>query len=313
MQITITHPVTKAAVQIDDLIALAKGMIDPTQLTTGGDLKPQASAKLIALVKKNDFLSKINTVSMRRLTRDIDAIGVNRRQLVRVPQGSEPNENQMPDASNKGSVLMALPVQLFPTIKLDTLRENADNPELLAMVEESFATQLGNDLVDLGFNGIKDDNSNGFLTLNKGWLQIAKDSPDTKKVNIDPALSGWRTTLGAVKDAADARFKKDGVFVMNSADAEAYWRELGLHVTGSALATQAPEFRFEGHTIEPQADMPKGHVMFTPLENLAHGIHADIRRDRAYHARKRVLEYTFDFACDYEIAVKEALALGKPA
>lgn len=105
--------------------------------------------------------------------------------------------------------------------------------------------------------------------------------------------------------AADPRALRDGVLIMNPADADAYFREIAAPVTGSALIADSPLRRFEGRAIEGVDDMPRGKVMFTPLKNLVHGIHVDVKRDKAYHQRKRALEFTFDMAVDYEIAVKE--------
>ncbi len=144
-------------------------------------------------------------------------------------------------------------------------------------------------------------------------LQILVEAAKAVKVTIDPATDGWIAALRAIKDASDVRFRSNSVFLMNLADADAYSREINAPVTGTAVNLDSPARRFEGHGIEAHPDMPAGRVIFTPLKNLVFGVHADIRRDRAYHSRKRVLEYTFDMAVDYEVAVKQAAVLGKPA
>ena len=90
-----------------------------------------------------------------------------------------------------------------------------------------------------------------------------------------------------------------------------YARELNAPITGTAMNADSPLRRFEGKAIEAHPDMPRGSVAFTPLKNLVYGISTDMRRDRSYHSRKRVLEYTFDIANDYEVAVKQAAVLGE--
>lgn len=303
--------------RVDDVVALAKSLIGPTDLANGGQLQPQQAAKLISLVKADTFLSKIDTVMMVRLERNVDAIDVGRRQLVRVAQGQEPTAAQTANASEHGAVLKASPVQLFPTLTLDFLRANADNPKLAQMLEKGFATRLANDLVDLGFNGQGDDGSGAtqdekFLNLNKGWIKLAQESARTKKVEIDPATDGWQATLAAIMDQSDERWRESSTFIMNLADADAYARELGAHVTGTPLTADSPLRRYQGRPIEAHPDCPRDHVMFTPIKNLAHGIHKEVHRDKEYHKRRRCLEYTFDMAVDYEIGVKEALVLGQP-
>ena len=301
--------------QMHDLVALAKSLIGPNDLANGGQMTAQAASKLITMLFEDKFLAKITTESMSRLTKDVDVMDIMRRQLVRVAQGNDPDVGDTVDAAEHGCKLTALDVQLFPTLKLDFLRDNKDNPNLMAAVESGFNTRLQNDLVDLGFNGVADDGAGAnreakFIRLNKGWVQILTESAKAPKVDIDPAIDGWKASLKAIYEASDARFRSQSVFVMNEADADAYAGELNLPVTGSAMDADSPLRRYWGKQIEPHPDMPQGKVMFTPLKNLVFGVHADIRRDRAYHSRKRVLEYTFDMAVDYEVAVKQAAVLG---
>lgn len=303
--------------RMHDLVALAKGLIGPADLANGGQMTPQAATKLILMLFEDDFLKKVTTETMSRLTKNIDVADLLRRQLVRVAQGNDPGEADMADVDEHGCKLTALDVQLFPTLTLDYLRENKDNPQMMTSVEGGFNTRMQNDLVDLGFNGVADDATGAnraakFLRLNKGWLQVLRDSPKAPKVDIDPETDGWIETLTKVFDASDARFRRDAVFIMNEGDADAYARQLGVGVTGTALRADSPLRRFEGKAIEAHPDMPSGSVMFTPLKNLVFGVHTDIRRDRSYHSRKRALEYTFDMAVDYEVAVKQAAVLGEP-
>lgn len=301
-------------VQMEELRALAKGLIDAKDLSNGGDLTAQQSSKLISLIKKNDFLSKIQTIPMRKLMRNVDVVDIMRRQLKRVPEGQKPGADDLATADEFGSVLTALPVQLFPSFTLGWLRDNQDNPNLLTELESGFATSIGNDLVDLGWNGVADDyEGKEFIRLNKGWLQIARESDDAKKVVIDPAMDGYQASMRKILDAADYRSKRDGVFLMNDISADAYWREISAHITGTPLAAESPLRRFEGKTIEVQEDIPDNVIAFTPLKNLAHGIHTNIQRSKGYENRARALEFTFDFAIDYEIAAKQLFTMGEAA
>ncbi|MFV0410237.1 MAG: hypothetical protein ACK5LJ_11250, partial [Paracoccus sp. (in: a-proteobacteria)] len=75
--------------------------------------------------------------------------------------------------------------------------------------------------------------------------------------------------------------------------------------------SNSPARRFRGKTIETHPMVPAGSVAFTPMANLIYGLNTDIRRDRAYHSRKRALEYTFDMAFDFEVAVKQFAVLGE--
>ncbi len=302
--------------QMHDFVALAKGLIGPSDLANGGELRSQEAAKLISMLFADTFLSKITTVRMDKLMRDVDVMDILRRQLVRVAQGAEPITDDLTSAAEFGAKLYALDAQLFASLTLNFLRANADNPNVQSEVEKSFSTRLTNDIVDLGFNGVADDGVGAtreakFLRLNKGWLQIARDAANAPKVNIDPATNGWVGSLKAVMDAADDRVRETSTFVMNVADADEYGEEINAQVTGSETQSGAPARRYKGKPIEAHPLVPRGSVMFTPLANLVYGLHTDIRRDRAYHSRKRALEYTFDMSFDYEIAVKQFAVLGE--
>lgn len=308
--------ITVNDVQMEDFIALAKSLIQPEDLRQGGELKPQAASRLISMLFEDPFLKQVTTERMSRLTKEIDVIDILRRQLVRVPQGQEPEDGDLTGAAEFGCKLTALDVQLFATLTLDYLRDNKDNPNLTREVEKGFNTRLTNDLVDLAFNGTKDDYSGAdraakFLSLNKGWLQIMRDAAGTPKIAIDPATDGWKASMKAVMEAGDIRFRKNSVFLMNTADADDYAEELNAPITGMALDADSPLRRYKGKPIIDHPEMPQGSVVFTPLKNLVYGIHTDVRRTRAYHNRRRALEYTFDMAVDFEVAVKQAAVLGE--
>lgn len=308
----------KSGQRMHDFVALAKGLIEPEDLRNGGGLKSQEAAKLITMLFADAFLTKVTTIRMGRLTRDVDVMDIMRRQLVRVPQGQDPDNADLTGASEFGCKLTALDAQLFATLTLDFLRENKDNPNLQSEVEAGFNTRLANDIVDLGFNGVADDAAGAdraatFIRLNKGWFQIMRDAQHTPKVAIDPALNGWVASLSEIMYAADDRVRATSSFIMNEADADAYGKEINVPVTGHEVHSASPARRFLGKTIETHPLVPRNTVAFTPMANLIYGINNDIRRDRAYHSRKRALEYTFDMAFDFEVAVKQFAVLGEAA
>ena len=305
-----------AGTKMLDVVAVAKGLIAPEDLRNGGELSSQAANMLITMLVKDTFLEKITTYRMSRLTRDVDVMDIMRRQLVRVAEGAEPDDADLTGAGEHGCKLTALTAQLFASLTLSFLRENKDNPKLQAEVEKGFNTRLANDIVDLGFNGTHDDGGGAdraakFLRLNKGWLQIARDAGNAPKIDIDPATNGWVASLSQIQDAQDDRARSSSVFLMNEADADKYAEEINAPVTGHEVQSGSPARRFRGKSIEAHPDMPAGSVLFTPMKNLVYGLHTTIDRTRSYHGRKRALEYTFDMAFDFELAVKQFAVLGE--
>ncbi|MCK5872899.1 MAG: hypothetical protein KAG26_08735, partial [Methylococcales bacterium] len=158
----------------EQIVEVAKGVISPADLRIGGDLTSQAASSVISLIEKTDFFSKITTERMTKLSKDIEVLDILPDQLVRVAQGAEATDDQKVDISEYGCVMTSLPIQLFADIKMDTLRDNADNPQLLNIINGMFTTRFQNDLNKLGFQGTADTGAT-FLTLCKGWWQIATD------------------------------------------------------------------------------------------------------------------------------------------
>lgn len=293
-----------------DLIKIAKGIIQPGDLNPGGTLRPEASERLISLIFGDPFMRQVTTRRMRRMSADVQVWGVETRKLVRVPEGQTPSTAQIVGGSQAGCTLTALPVQLFPTLSLSFLRDNADNPQLVSDVEASFAQQFANEYLDLAFNGTLDDNSGGFTTLNKGWVQIASEHAATPKVNIDPATNGWRASLKSMLDALPAQYRPTAAFIMNTGDADDYAYELGATVTGMPQVAESPLRRFMGIPIITTAYMPAGNALLTPSKNLIFGMHSEMVQTRRFNERARAIEWTFDTACDYEIAIKDACVYG---
>jgi hypothetical protein len=294
------------------LYAVAKGLVSPEDVRVGGTLRPQSASAIISMVQEDTFLSKVTTERMGRLKKDIDVYDVLARRLVRVAEGSEPSSAQIPDVDEYGCTLSALPVQLFPTLKLSTLQDNSDNPQFLQVVNGMFNTAFQNDLLDLGVNGVADDYAgSAFLKLNKGWLQVALDSANAPKLAIDPATDGWIDTLAAIRAQSDVRFRPESVFIMSPNDADAYNIELGKHVTGAAIIANSNAQGFLATQVVANRYMPDGSVLYTPLKNLVFGMHTTITRTGSFHPRKRAFEFTYDMSVDYEIAVKQACVYGK--
>ncbi|MEK8017821.1 MAG: hypothetical protein VSS75_013195 [Candidatus Parabeggiatoa sp.] len=298
---------------LHQLVQLAKGYIQPQDLRIGGDLKPEAATRIINMIMADHFLSKITVERMQKLKKEIYVWDILPRQLRRIPQGQEPTENEMPGLQEYGWLLDALSVQLFPTISLDTLRDNADNPNMVTNINSGFNTRIQNDLVDLAINGTSEavtpvTEQSQFETLNKGWLQITAEETHTKKITLSG--STWIDKLAAVRKASDYRFRPDSVFIMNPDDADEYDIEIGKHVTGAAIITNQTDHRFLRQRIESCQFMPAGKLLYTPLKNLIMGISVLMRRDSTWHARKRVLEITYDMAVDFGIAIKHACVIG---
>lgn len=172
------------------LLAVAKGIIEPADVRIGGTLTPQASMAFFMGLIANPVLSQLGTERCHKLSKNLDALDMTPRQMKRVAQGAEPADGDLTEATNPGATVTLLPGQIFATLTLDTLRDNADNPQFPTIVRNMINTLFANDLVDLAFNGTADDYAgNAFLALNKGFVQLADDAAAAPDVTVTPGTT----------------------------------------------------------------------------------------------------------------------------
>ncbi|MBC7954053.1 MAG: hypothetical protein H7Z12_19825 [Rhodospirillaceae bacterium] len=270
--------------QVAALVAFAKGLIGPGDIAVGGRLSPQQASKMISLVYGNDFLKEITTTKMQRLEYEGQVVDIPRRSLCRVDQGKEPEDDDKSSVDEFGYTLRAESAQLFVDLKNDFLLNNQDNPNLANELEGMFATRIQGELVDLAWNGTGNPASGKFLKLNKGFIQLLKDSIDAggdgaaKTANINPAES-WYDNIEGLWELVPDEVKAQCVIYMNSTDADSYAFQRGRDtVRTDDQATR----QIIGKAIRPVVGMPAKHVVITPPKNLIVGMCQDVTRSRAY-------------------------------
>ena len=285
-----------------------KGSMTALNSTLSGSLTPEQAHNFINVIKEsNGFLQKITTEKMGRLTKELDAWDVARGILVRVPSGEKPSEAQRAQLSLVGCKLDAKPVQLFARILQDALEDNKSNPSFEKDTFESFTKAFGNELAYLGFVGTSDTYNNTFATLNKGWLQIAKDSSATTKITY-AAPDKVSDRLAALVASIPADVFSEAVILISPADLQKYNKELSANAAANILINGDAK-KILGVPLEVQPLMPAGTYMATPLKNLVLGTVIDIRMNRWYDAEERALKYVFEVYAGYEIVVKKWVSL----
>lgn len=411
------------------LVAVAKGIIEPQDLRIGGELRAQDSSAIISMIAQDDFLKSVRVETMSKLNKNVDVFDMSPRQSRRVPEGTPASESDKAKPAQKGCKLTALDIDLYSDIGLSTLRDNADNPNLIQMIQGMIATGLQNDVSDLAWNGKEDGDGTvtDFVKLNKGWIQVAEDSiakgsgvintevtlgssiaatlnilegnagivftavkpgsggnalivglvepgvesaplsvlvsnnvitvnleTDSNKaivstaaeviaaVNATPSAAvlmiaspspgsdasavvsafnyanlfggstvGIMTVFDALASSASNLYLPSSVMIVSPRNKRAYDKELGLHVTGEKVITDAAGNKYTGSGVVAARYMPDNFAMLTPLKNLVVGIHKDMRRDAVWKPDRKVVEHSLHTATDYEIAIKEACVLAK--
>ncbi len=284
---------------------LKAGSIAAADVTLSGELTPEASHAFVDVIKDNSkFLKKITIKKMKKLTATIDAWDVARGILVRVPSGEKPTEEQRKKLGLVGCKLEGKDVQLFARILQDALNDNKDNPNFEKETFENFAKAFGNDLALLGFIGEKDDYADKeFKNLNKGWLTIAKESDDAKKLK-HAKNSKMIDRLKAVANNIHPDVANDAVILISPNDYRKYNTEVS-DLNAANVLINGDAKKFLGVPLEVEPLMKDGELMATPLSNLVLGVGIEIRRNRFYDNEERALKYIFDTFCDYEIVVKK--------
>jgi hypothetical protein len=211
-------------------------------------------------------------------------------------------------------------------ITLTFLEDNIERAGAETHIARLLATQFGNDLNDLAWNGQEDSGSadDPFESINDGWIELAENDTDVNDVDA----SGLSTPSNA--DIFSAMYRSMGyrylartdlAFFMGVPYAAKYAEEVSTRETAmgdSVLVNGFPALRYFGVQVIPEPALigrneDKG--LLTPLPNLYHGIQRQVTVDSEWVPRKRVVEYTITARDDFQYATGAAIVLvsGIPA
>ncbi len=293
---------------------LKSGEFKPEMINVGTTLRAEESDKFYDLVREDsDFLKLISVEKCSRLKKDVNVWEFIQEVLQRIPEGDEPDE--FTGFKNAGKQLDLAEATLFSFLPLSFLEDNAKKPNIEGMIEKKLSGVYGRDVIRLGFLGTKDDNSGGFRTLNKGWIQLVKEAVKSPKVAVADyedaeGVVDWEELLSAMIEKMPNIFKGKGTaLVMNQTDHEAYARQIGNRAAAHPVLFSGETLTPLGYKIVLQNDMPSKHVLFTPLKNLVFGHGTEVKRFRELSGVKRCIDYTVTSYFDYQVAVDEAAVL----
>lgn len=301
-------------------IAKGDGALTPELVNVGGTLRPEQSNKWINLVvAKSPILGQVTVDRSSKLKKDVNVREFITGVLQRVPQGTDPSKYT--SFSNVGKELDMKAAQLYSYLTFDYLRDNKDRPGLENEAAGYLAETYARDVTKLAFVGEYDDYTDGdaakgvFSHLNKGWPRLLKEATGSHKIDIaDYITSGtvaWTNYLNAIITAMPAIYKSDScVLLMNTSDYEEYCYQVGNLTGAVSLLITGGIKNFLGYKIVVVPDMPARNVIFTPLANLVYGVNTTIEKYRELKGTKRVIDYTFDSAFDYQVAVDDAAVIG---
>ncbi|MDO5562521.1 MAG: hypothetical protein Q4F74_02810 [Synergistaceae bacterium] len=301
--------------------AIAKsGELTAGSLNIGGTLRPEQATRVIdLLVDGSDILKRVTVERSRKLKKEVDVFSIGTKVLTRVPQGQDPTE--FVSQSNVGPTLDMKSHQLFGRVLFDALRDNKDDPRYESKVLNEWIKVWARDITRLAFTGTHDDyditdvTKKIFEHLNIGWPALLKASASSHKVDIADYTSNGVVDriayLGAcVRALPDEYRSEDCKILMPSSDHLEYQDQIGEQNGGVFVLVTGGVKQRLSYEILPQRYMTSGEVIFCPLANLVYGVNTEIERYREVKGSKRCVDYTFDAADDFQIALPDAAVIG---
>lgn len=300
-------------------------MISSSLFATGGRLPPEVSDQFI------DFLIEMQVTLPRIVTRRMmgpeghtDELTIASRRIRKATEGVDPGD--INSIGTKRRTMNTVEIIWADSTSLTFLEDNIERAGAEGHIARMLATQFGNDMNDLAWNGDQADTADLFRSINNGWIQIFQADADVHDVDFgstavgDPAtLEGTPSALlHIVSTALPYKFKgrTDLNFTTNIRFAEEYANELSGRQT--ALGDQVmvggfPAMRYFGRQLRPEPHFIEENgdkIVLTPDGNLFFGIQRQLTVESEWKPRKRALEWTLTARTDMEMANGDAVVLG---
>ena len=276
--------------------------------TTGGLLTVEQYNKFItSAVAMDTFMNKIRVERNIGTSRELNLMGVNSRILRAAGETNTFADGDLSAVNTSKKTLVPKKVRLARDISLDELHQNIEGSGLEETINNLFATQFANDLMDLGINGkVATDPADPdylFLKIIDGWLVKMAADPDKHFYSRGDSRD-WKGIVfsAIIKKMPEKFLNLPGLsfFVGRNVDDE-YRDQLGERITslGDVMIQTNPPTTFKGYPVERLPFLPDGAVLFTVPTNLAVGFGRDMSVFRFVNGRKDVVEYTTYASVDF--------------
>lgn len=289
--------------------------IDSSLFSSGGKLNPdQADAFIDFLIEKQTTLSRISVRRMMSPQGHTDELTVAARKIRLATEATAPSVANA--VGTRRRTLTTVEVIWAEDITLTFLEDNIEKRGAETHIARLLATQFGNDLNDLGWNG---DTAAGvgpdqaFLQVNDGWIKLfgadadVNDFDATGATAVSAVLKGMHKLL-----PVEFKGRTDLAYFVPVGTAEEYANEVSKRETGlgdGVLVNGFPALRYFGRPVIPEPHLQGDNAVLTPASNLFFGIQRSMTVDSEWVPRKRVIEYTLTARIDYEYANGKAVTL----
>ena len=264
----------------------------------------QTEAWFTSVVNKSNFLSRVTTRLRNKLSGNTGFIEGSDQVFGRTDEGSDIAEGAHHTQRFNQYLLQDLDAAAF--VGYSVLDDNP-GAALLDKINEVIDTSIGNSLQNLAINGTTDTyDGNDFFTLKKGWIQLAKDDADTRKVPLvadDGRLDDLDALVQEMVMELDQEDREKALVVMSDNERirrnDKLVRLSNSDAQAVAIASMDRDMRYTvGHKpVVTPFFWPDGVFMVTDPMNLEVDIHRVVRRVIEEKARRKGFEYTKgDFA-----------------
>jgi hypothetical protein len=299
--------------------------ISSSLFATGGRLPADVADQFIDfLIEQQNALPRVQTRRMVGPEGHTDELTIASRKLRKATEGTDPTAANA--IGTKRRTLTTVEVIWAEDLTLTFLEDAIERAGTEQHIARMLATQFGNDLNDLAWNGDEADTADPFRVINNGWIMLAQADSDVHDADLtdtslgDPSSLETSPTgiLKIVSKALPYRFKgrTDLSFWVPVPFGEEYADELSRRETnlGDAVVQGGfPSMRYFGrpvrvepHFIEENADK----VVLTPDGNLFFGVQRQMMVESEWRPRPRVVQYTITARVDVNYATGDAIVLG---
>lgn len=277
----------------------------------GGLMPPEAANHFIDLtVNQSEILKKISVEKNIGTERYLDTIGVGNRMIMKAGELASVSSGDIKKPSLSRRSLVPVDCILPYDISFKWLDENIEKRSAEETINNAFAAQFSNDLVDLMING---DKSAG-AGVDQKFLQIT----DGLKVKLNADASthfadrgestDWKgQVFPALMKALPAKYKTDPsklVFMTSFELADEYITSLAERATalGDIFLTEGKTSLYKGVPVLPIPSMPYGMIVLTKPKNISVGFGSNIKVYRQIKPRELNIEYTITTRVDFNYA-----------
>lgn len=278
-------------------------------VASGGQVSAEQYNEFIeTVVKDDDFLASGITVydGIESANFEMDTLGLDSRILRKGVEGTAPADTQGVNIARR--TLSPKEYVLAFDITDKFLRRNIKKGTADETIKRLFAQQVGNDLVDLCFNG-DTDSVTAFINIMDGLVKRALADGDVHKStfgNGDTMISIMESMIGQMPKKW-RKNKKLLRFYMTPDRLDQYRKELRDRNTalGDNMMVTDEEPLFNGIKIETVGTMDDGDIFLTRPNNFAIGFGLNMTIEAQRAARKRATEYTVAGEVDINYVVSD--------